>query len=407
MRSTRFIHLGLIPCAASLALSGCSGSTNSPTLSPSSSTVAYVYVSSQTATSGPNQIVAYAADAKGQLAPVPGSPFSQSVGSIGASGGYLLAASLSQSDINSYKIGSNGALTLGPQLTLTQQTGGTTSGNGGKFVFERTGKSLYAEIDDCSGNKEIASLAFDSSNGSLSYLGNVNIGTKSSAAISFLGNNKFAYSALNDACLYGGMSPFSLSNTGLVDLTSFVQTPQFGPPVPPGAKISDVKQPSYAAGFTATDTTNHVAIGEYPCYALNGVAVTQVQLAAYTADASGNLTTTDTYATMPTTTINPLDLEMSPSGSVLAVGGEGGLQVFHFNGASPITSFGSVLTTDNISKVFWDNSNHLYAITLNAVPPAVSLNKLHVFTVTDTSASEAPGSPYTITSPIALAVQSE
>jgi len=407
MRSTRFIHLGLIPCAASLALSGCSGSTNSPTLSPSSSTVAYVYVSSQTATSGPNQIVAYAADAKGQLAPVPGSPFSQSVGSIGASGGYLLAASLSQSDINSYKIGSNGALTLGPQLTLTQQTGGTTCGNGGKFVFERTGKSLYAEIDDCSGNKEIASLAFDSSNGSLSYLGNVNIGTKSSAAISFLGNNKFAYSALNDACLYGGMSPFSLSNTGLVDLTSFVQTPQFGPPVPPGAKISDVKQPSYAAGFTATDTTNHVAIGEYPCYALNGVAVTQVQLAAYTADASGNLTTTDTYATMPTTTINPLDLEMSPSGSVLAVGGEGGLQVFHFNGASPITSFGSVLTTDNISKVFWDNSNHLYAITLNAVPPAVSLNKLHVFTVTDTSASEAPGSPYTITSPIALAVQSE
>jgi 6-phosphogluconolactonase (cycloisomerase 2 family) len=351
--------------------------------------------------------VAYAADAKGQLAPVPGSPFSQSVGSIGASGGYLLAASLSQSDINSYKIGSNGALTLGPQLTLTQQTGGTTCGNGGKFVFERTGKSLYAEIDDCSGNKEIASLAFDSSNGSLSYLGNVNIGTKSSAAISFLGNNKFAYSALNDACLYGGMSPFSLSNTGLVDLTSFVQTPQFGPPVPPGAKISDVKQPSYAAGFTATDTTNHVAIGEYPCYALNGVAVTQVQLAAYTADASGNLTTTDTYATMPTTTINPLDLEMSPSGSVLAVGGEGGLQVFHFNGASPITSFGSVLTTDNISKVFWDNSNHLYAITLNAVPPAVSLNKLHVFTVTDTSASEAPGSPYTITSPIALAVQSE
>ena len=407
MRSTRFIHLGLIPCAASLALSGCSGSTNSPTLSPSSSTVAYVYVSSQTATSGPNQIVAYAADAKGQLAPVPGSPFSQSVGSIGASGGYLLAASLSQSDINSYKIGSNGALTLGPQLTLTQQTGGTTCGNGGKFVFERTGKSLYAEIDDCSGNKEIASLAFDSSNGSLSYLGNVNIGTKSSAAISFLGNNKFAYSALNDACLYGGMSPFSLSNTGLVDLTSFVQTPQFGPPVPPGAKISDVKQPSYAAGFTATDTTNHVAIGEYPCYALDGVAVTQVQLAAYTADASGNLTTTDTYATMPTTTINPLDLEMSPSGSVLAVGGEGGLQVFHFNGASPITSFGSVLTTDNISKVFWDNSNHLYAITLNAVPPAVSLNKLHVFTVTDTSASEAPGSPYTITSPIALAVQSE
>ena len=407
MRSTRFIHLGLIPCAASLALSGCSGSTNSPTLSPSSSTVAYVYVSSQTATSGPNQIVAYAADAKGQLAPVPGSPFSQSVGSIGASGGYLLAASLSQSDINSYKIGSNGALTLGPQLTLTQQTGGTTCGNGGKFVFERTGKSLYAEIDDCSGNKEIASLAFDSSNGSLSYLGNVNIGTKSSAAISFLGNNKFAYSALNDACLYGGMSPFSLSNTGLVDLTSFVQTPQFGPPVPPGAKISDVKQPSYAAGFTATDTTNHVAIAEFPCFQQSGVVATKIQLATYTADATGDLTTSDTYATMPATAVDPQVLEMSPSGSLLAVGGVGGLQVFHFNGANPITSFTNVLTTDNIGQMFWDKNNHLYAITLTAGSLAVSPGKLHVFTITDAAASEAPGSPYTITSPLSLAVSSQ
>jgi hypothetical protein len=168
-----------------------------------------------------------------------------------------------------------------------------------------------------------------------------------------------------------------------------------------------VKLPSYAAGLTATDTSNHVAIGEYPCYAQNGVAATKLQLAAYTTDASGNLTTTDTYATMPSTTINPLDLEMSPSGTILAVGGVGGLQVFHFNGASSITSFGNVLTTDNISQMFWDNSNHLYAITMTAGSLAASPGKLHVFTITDTSASEAPGSPYTVTTPLSLAVQSK
>jgi 6-phosphogluconolactonase (cycloisomerase 2 family) len=359
--------------------------------------------------------VAYAADTKGQLAPVPGSPFNQSVGPMAASGGYLLAASLSQADINSYTIGSNGALTLASQFALTQQTGyqaitGATCGDVSGFVFDRTGKSLYTAVYNfsCSSNNAVDSFALDPSNGSLSYLGTVDMGYESSEAISVLGNGANAYSALNDACMYGGVSSFSRSTTGLLTNTQAVVTPQFGPAAPPGAKISGVKLPSYAATLTASDTTNHVAIGEYPCYMMSaGAAALPVQLATYTADASGNLTTTDTYATMPATTINPLDLEMSPSGSLLAVGGVGGLQVFHFNGASPITTFGSALTTDSISQIFWDNSNHLYAITLNAVPPAVNPGKLHVFTVTDTSASEASGSPYTIATPIALAVQSK
>jgi len=364
--------------------------------------------------------VAYAADANGLLTNVPGSPFSQNVDSMAASGGYLLGASNSQADINSYMIGSNGALTLASQFALTQQTGsqvsasnGGTCGGAGGFLFDPTGKTLYTEISNfnCSSNNAIDSFAFDSSKGSLSYLGNANIGFQASAAISFLGNDAYAYSALYDSCMYGGLTPFSRSNTGLLSGNQADQTPTYGPPAPPGATSSGVKLPSYSAGLTATDTTNHVAIGEYPCYALNGVVATDLQLAAYTADASGNLTTTDTYATMPKTTINPQDLQMSPSGSVLAVGGEGGLQVFHFNGASSITSFGNVLTTDGISQMFWDNSNHLYAITMTPYGTlgvtSVNPDKLHVFTVTDTSATEATGSPYTVTTPIALAVQPE
>jgi len=336
---------------------------------------------------------------------------------MAASGGYLVGASLSQADINSYTIESNGALTLASQFALTQQTGyqssgGNTCGDVGGFVFDPTGKALYTAVSNisCSSNNAIASFGFDSSNGSLSYLGNANIGYEASTAISFLGNDAFAYSALYDACMYGGISSFSRNSTGLLAESSAVDTPSNGPPAPPGAASSGVKLPSYAAGLTATDSTNHVAIGEYPCYEQNGVAATEVQLAAYTVDASGNLSTTDTYATMPATTVDPQDLQMSPSGSLLAVGGVGGLQVFHFNGASSITSFGKALTTDSISQMFWDNSNHLYAITMTvgslAVTPATP-GKLHVFTVTDTSASEATGSPYTVTTPIALAVMSE
>ncbi len=89
----------------------------------------------------------------------------------------------------------------------------------------------------------------------------------------------------------------------------------------------------------------------------------------------------------------------SPSGLLLAVGGNG-LEVFHFNGASPITKYTGLLTSDKIVQLFWDNDNHLYALSASA-------NKLFVFTVTPTSVSQAPGSPYTISNPVALAVLPE
>lgn len=423
MRCSYCGGFSLFFCAASLVLSGCSSGRISPgspiqSSPPGSSsppsTVAYVYVTNQPSSSGPNEIVAYAADANGQLTPVPGSPFNQNVYSLGASGGYLLAAAATEPEINSYKIGSNGALTMATQFNYQQQTGymsntDATCGGVGDFVFDRSGQFLYTAVDniDCSNNNAIASFIFDSSNGSVSYLGNTNIGYEASLAISLLGNNDYAYSALDDSCMYGGIMSFGRGGNGLLTETPSTVTPAQGPPAPPGSTSSGVKLPSYAAEFTAADTSNHVAMAEFPCYAQGGVAATQVQLATYTADANGNLTTADTSATMPGTAINPQDLEMSPSGSLLAVGGIGGLQVFHFNGASSITSFTNVLTTDSISHMFWDNSNHLYAITLSAGSLGVSPGKLHVFTVTDTAATEAPGSPYTIAAPTSLAVQSE
>ncbi|MGC1462123.1 MAG: hypothetical protein WA802_07980 [Terracidiphilus sp.] len=374
-------------------------------------------MTNQTASAGTNQIVAYAADANGQLTAVPGSPFNQNVYSLAAHGTYLLASSNSGPDINSYTIGSNGALTLGPQFNYSQDTGylsSTNSGCGGVggLLFDQSGQTLYGDVDNisCSNNNAIASFTFNSSNGSLSYLGNVNIGYDSSADISFLGNNAYAYSALYDACMFGGLSSFARGVSGL--LTGFIAavTPSRGPAAPPGATSAGVASPGYWDGRTAGDTTNHVVIAEFPCFEQSGVVVTQVQLATYTADANGALSTTDTYATMPATTAitdSFGDMKISPSGTLLAVAGRQGLQVFHFNGAKPITSFTSLLATGDISQVSWDNDNHLYAITGNPQIGGANPGKLYVFTVTDTSASASPGSPYTITTPLALAVQSE
>jgi hypothetical protein len=92
---------------------------------------------------------------------------------------------------------------------------------------------------------------------------------------------------------------------------------------------------------------------------------------------------------------------MSPSGKLLAVAGSTGLQIFHFNGASPVTPYKTLLTSGYFDGVYWDNSNHLYAIEWNSY----GKGKLYAYTITPTSVTEAPGSPYAIPNPEYLIVQ--
>jgi hypothetical protein len=82
-------------------------------------------------------------------------------------------------------------------------------------------------------------------------------------------------------------------------------------------------------------------------------------------------------------------MKMSPSGQLLAVAGHEGLQVFHFNGSRPVTHYTGLLTKESIGQMFWDNNNHLYAISNTA-------GKLLVFTITPTTHQQAQGSPYTV-----------
>jgi 6-phosphogluconolactonase (cycloisomerase 2 family) len=122
------------------------------------------------------------------------------------------------------------------------------------------------------------------------------------------------------------------------------------------------------------------------------------QMATYTADSSGNLTTKSAYENMPTTlVVSPSTLAMSPSGKLLAVAGNEGLEVFHFNGSSPITHYTGLLSTHSFTPttpspglMFWDNSNHLYAMSPDGD------QKLRVFTITPTSATLAAGSPISV-----------
>jgi hypothetical protein len=104
---------------------------------------------------------------------------------------------------------------------------------------------------------------------------------------------------------------------------------------------------------------------------------------------------------MPQANVGTLsDLKMSPDGKTLAVAGSGGLEVFHFNGAAPVTHLTGLLTSDSIAECFWDQSGHLYAISGQS-------GKLFVFMVTTKGAQAAPGSPYTVNHAEYLAVQNK
>jgi len=161
----------------------------------------------------------------------------------------------------------------------------------------------------------------------------------------------------------------------------------------PDAKSGDF----YCPNLTTADPSNHVAISMQAINE-NFEPDGPPQLATYTADSAGNLTTTNTRFNMPRPAVQYVtDIAMSPSGKLLAVSGTAGLQIFHFNGSKPITHYTGLLTKVEVDQVYWDNDNHLYAASYPG-------NSLFVFTVTPTSVRQAPGSPYTIAHPVNIDV---
>jgi hypothetical protein len=354
---------------------------------PSSSPVAYVYVSSNSS-GNKNEIKGYDAGADGKLAPVEGSPFSAAAGydgSMAVNGRYLFLTN--GVNIYSYSIAADGALRR-VGATNAQQFNQSDCGGPVYLFLDRTGATLY-DMDiynDCA-NNAYQFFGVAGSTGGLNYLGVSAASTPEfDVALSFTGNNQYAYGA---SCYHWYQAIFGFVRNSDGSLTALTINPAM-----PAAQNGEI----YCPYLAAADSANHVAV---PVQALNNSSLQPsgaYQLAAYIADSSGNLSTTNTYVNMPKVAVASVTcVSVSPSGKLLAVGGSGGLQVFHFNGSSPITHFTGLLTKDEVDQVAWDNDNHLYAIGRSA-------EKLFVFTITSTGYRQAAGSPYAITNPQSVSV---
>jgi hypothetical protein len=362
-------HVQLVLALA--ALSATPGfSQTADTVSATAAAVAHVYVQT---TKG---VMAYAADATGKLTLVSGSPFSVSGEMEDTNGKYLL--SVGTTLLHTYPIASNGA--IGQQISQIDSSSygsGCTDTGGLGSLLDHTGKYLY--LQDC-GTWQTYQLE---SNGFLQYLGDMD-GNTTSTVPTTSSNDKFAYGVIPTLEVRAPDNPlsvFSKSSNGVFEInSSFSETdPQTNPD----------RQWTWSAVFAQADPNGHLAVllfanDEYGDSSSN-------QLASYTINPStGAISSTNTYSNMPYPEENSLTItmNMSPSGELLAVAGYPGLDIFHFNGAAPITHYsGTLLPSIDIDQVKWDQNNHLYALSYDS-------SELYVYTVTPTSIKAAPGSPY-------------
>jgi hypothetical protein len=343
--------------------------------------VAYVYASNQ------SHIYAYSAASNGTLTAVAGSPFAAKEGGgssqeIVANGKYLFAINANGSNIDSFSIASNGALKKVSSIDATSFNNSCDPGGNAIFslFLDHSGSILYdLEFDaEICANNAYQYFSINKSTGELTYRGVSTASAVFEDPLKFSGNNEYAYDT-DPFRIEPWFIGFKRSSNG--ELTNLKFNPEF-----PNAASGRFYLPYLAA----PDPTNHLAISLQPTsddtLSTDGPTV----LATYSGADSGKLTTTSTRENMPVTEVKNVNaLNASPSGELLAVGGSAGLQVFHFNGSSPITHYTGLLTTDEIDQVFWDSSNHLYAV-------SNSHGKLFVFTVTPTKVSQASGSPHSI-----------
>jgi Bacterial Ig domain len=372
-------------------------------IAQTSSPVAYIYVSSNYNGSN-NRVVGYAAAADGTLTQISGSPWADNLTYLATNGAYLFGSTNIPNDegknVFSYAVESNGALKyIG--ATNIQDNGADNACNFAEnSTLDHTGSYLYLYVENaggCNGDSYGAyqSFAVNKSTGLLNYLGVTNtFPPANTSPLTILADNEYAYSE----GYYDDIAGFEkASNGSLSGLSS------------PTANVGSEGEPSgwgWNYGAVAADTTNHLAVDV--CYSSAGGAYgcspdTEDKIATFTINTSnGSQSTNSNFSNMPTTEVQYVDaLAMSPSGTLLAVGGQNGIQIFSFNPNGQATAITGLITTAPIpvayaaSALYWDNSNHLYEI-------SNSDNALHVFTVTATGATEAPGSPYSIQGPVAL-----
>jgi hypothetical protein len=374
-----------------------------PTAAPAP--VAHVYVQT---TKGVN---VYDATAAGKLTLVKGSPFKTTGQMGGINGKYLI--SVGSEYLHAYAIESSGAIAKDVSKINPLEHGGaecsTVNDNNIDSIvtFDHSGKYFYFQIEGSLAPCAATQSYEIESNGDLAFLGDIeyesflNGYAWPSSAFSISSNDRFAYGAFDDQDNYS-FSTFARTPGGVMEVNEkFTEIDPVSDPegTPDGPwRFYPLYNDYPGVSLQQADSANHMAVllgSESGGYDTGNYR--PAQLASYTInDTTGAIVSKNTWVDMPTPKVIGT-MSMSTSGKLLAVAGglnQPGLQLFHFNGAAPITAYSSLLLPDiYITQMAWDNNNHLYAVSEN-IGDDLTAGQLYVYTVTPTSFREVSGSPY-------------
>jgi hypothetical protein len=330
--------------------------------------VAYVYL--QTI----HGVNAYAVASSGKLTTVAGSPFKTLGLMIGGTGKYFIT--LGTFDIHSYLVASSGAIGKetsvidtskydGSQCEFRNSESGMSGTSGG--LLDPSGQTIYVLLENATNCTAYQAFNIAKSTGAFGFEGaTIQEEVDWPYSLSIPGSNHFAYDIRTNGANLWFLYGFKRLSNGSLEEVDFKQV-----------------GPTWLANnygdfvSLAADTTNHLAA------AVGG------RLASFTVDSAGNVTTTNTANELPSVGAAQA-MKISPAGNLLAVYTvEQGLKIYHFNGGKPITPYSEGLENVQIDQLAWDNSNHLFAV-------SVGHHLLFEYTVTPTKITAVPGSPFSI-----------
>jgi hypothetical protein len=351
----------------------------------------------------PNKgVYVYDASSTGKLTPIKGSPFKPAGQMVGTNGRHFVTSD--SNSLLSYEVESNGAIgKLVSDINTQHYSGsdcGTISYPGAVAEFGHTGETIYIMLSGAAGDGAGACDGIQtygiSKSGTFTFKGATEFNQESSYYYAgnlptLTGNGKFGYDFEfntfdGDVCT-PTINIFAGESGGVLEYQNILSTPP-PPPVPPSGD-------SWIITAITDDPTDHIVLAMYTTTDVDcndGPTFGPAQLASYTVNSQGNLTTTNTYENMPKMPGGdyPNLMKLDPTGKILAVAMGTGVAFYHFNGADPITSFTGVIgDSGQIALMAWDTRGHLYA-------QNSASGRMHVYEVTTKTAKELPGSPTSI-----------
>jgi hypothetical protein len=148
---------------------------------------------------------------------------------------------------------------------------------------------------------------------------------------------------------------------------------------------------AFCPGALAVSAKGYLAVVWVRDFMCCGSSENHVFLMTYKINGDGTLTAVSgsqqqTASTADASSANTVAANFDPSGTVLAMTGNGGIQTYSLNGNGMLTPAGSPQNAGvKFQKVAWDNSNHVFA---------TDSSQLYVFNSSSGMLSPASGSPY-------------